>query len=445
MISIRRKILFYLFIIAFFCLSFYVITYVQGYKLNFSFPPNFKMIQRTGMILLKSDPDGATVYINEKPIKSLIKGYLSSDYDYYKTPTKIKNLNPGEYQVRLEKDGYHAWEQKINVYPGLITTISNIHLFKDNLPFKISNNNFLKKNISPNKKYVVNLGLGIIFNLEEEKTATFTPEKNIKTENLGVFWSPDSKKILVDNQIIYPENKSKNQDINGYLPDNIKDLSWGDDNETIYYQQDKSFNSFNIKDLKTKELIKENYLNFLIKSGYLFAINGNGNNKLETRSLDSIKNSKNMEMPCSSGYEIIDYDNNLLQIQDKRYNNLYLIHFKSPVFMIKETINNIKYFKWINEKEIAYANDFEIWSIDLEKNQKTLHSRISEKIIGIDVHRGSGNIIYYTDNDIKIINEEENTKISITKLTELNKVSEVFVGGQDENIFFNGQIGQQEG
>jgi hypothetical protein len=152
-----------------------------------------------------------------------------------------------------------------------------------------------------------------------------------------------------------------------------------------------------------------------------------------------------MDMPCSAGYKIVDYKNNLLQIQDERYNSLYLIHYKSPVFMIKETINNIKYFKWINEQEIAYANDFEIWSINLEKNQKTLHSRISEKILGIDIHRESGSIIYYTDRDIKIINQEENTKISITKLTQLNQVSEIFIGENSENIYFDGQIGQQEG
>ncbi len=445
MVSIRRKILFYLFIIAFFALSFYVITYAQGYKLNFSFPPIFKMVQKTGMILLKSDPDGATVYINGEPIKSLIKGYLSSDYSYYKTPSKIKNLNPEEYTIKLEKDGYHTWEQKVGVYPGRITTISNIHLFKNNLPLKISDEYFLKKNVSPDKKYVINSDLGIIFNLEEERISTFTPEKNIKIDGQSVFWSPDSGKALVGLQIIYPRDKNKNKDINGYLPSDIKDIGWGDDNKTIYYQQDESFNSFDIESLKTKELIKENYSNFLVKDGYLFAINGNGNNKLETRPLDALENSNNMDMPCSAGYKIVDYKNNLLQIRDEKYNNLYLIHYKSPVFMIKETINNIKYFKWINEQEIAYANDFEIWSINLKKNQKTLHSRISEKILGIDVHEGSKNIIYYTDKDIKIINQEENTKISIIKLTELNQVSEIFVGGQDENIYFDGQIGQQEG
>ena len=303
----------------------------------------------------------------------------------------------------------------------------------------------MKKNVSPDEKYVINPEAGIIFNLEEEKTSTFTLEKNLQINNQNVFWSPDSKKALIGLHIIYPENKDKNKDLSGYLPEVVENIGWGDDNKTIYYQQTGSFNSFDTENLKSKELIKEDYSSFLVKDDYLFAINSNGNNRLETRPLDAIENAKNMDMPCSAGYKIIDYKNNLLQIQDEKYNNLYLISFKSPVFMLKETINNIKYFKWINDHEIAYANDFEIWSIDLEKNQKTLHSRISEKILGIDVHEGSKNIIYYTDNDIKIINQEENTKISITKLTELNQVSEIFVGNRNENIYFDGQVGQQKG
>src|SRR6056297_1719178 len=163
MVSLRRKIFFYFFVLLFFVLSFYVVCYAQGYRIKLTIPPSFEMFQKTGMILIKSEPGDALIYLNNEPRQSLVTRYLWSSSGYYHTPAKIKNLLPGEYNITLEKEGYHPWEEKIRVYPSQITKLSGIHLFKEGLPLKMVEEKFSRENLSLNKKFLVNPEKKIIF------------------------------------------------------------------------------------------------------------------------------------------------------------------------------------------------------------------------------------------------------------------------------------------
>jgi len=85
--------------------------YARGYRLNlktFKFEPN-------GILVLKSDPDGASVYIN---------GDL-------KTATNASiSLSPGTYDVDVRKDGYFSWYKRLTVEKEIVTQVS-ISLFKN--------------------------------------------------------------------------------------------------------------------------------------------------------------------------------------------------------------------------------------------------------------------------------------------------------------------------
>lgn len=74
------------------------IYYARGYRFD---PQNPKAIlQGTGLLVLTSKPDGARVYVD----------------DHLTTATNNTiNLQPGTYQVRIEKDGYFPWKKSIEI------------------------------------------------------------------------------------------------------------------------------------------------------------------------------------------------------------------------------------------------------------------------------------------------------------------------------------------
>jgi len=91
-------------------LGIFVSLYARGYRFNlksFRFAPN-------GLLVVKSDPSGAQVFIN---------GELKTATD-----TTI-SLSPGVYDVEFRKDGFFAWRKRLQIDKEVVTQAST-HLFK---------------------------------------------------------------------------------------------------------------------------------------------------------------------------------------------------------------------------------------------------------------------------------------------------------------------------
>jgi len=87
-----------------------ITLYAKGYrfdKKSFRFRPS-------GLLVLKSDPVGASVYINGELITA--------------TDNTI-SLSPGAYDVSIKKEGYHAWEKRLIVEKEIVTE-AGASLFK---------------------------------------------------------------------------------------------------------------------------------------------------------------------------------------------------------------------------------------------------------------------------------------------------------------------------
>ncbi|HUC94393.1 MAG TPA: PEGA domain-containing protein [Candidatus Saccharimonadales bacterium] len=89
----------------------FVSYYARGYKLDlrtFKFQPN-------GILVLKSEPDGASVYINGE-LKTATNASIS--------------ISPGTYDVEVRKDGYFTWYKRLTIEKEIVTE-ADISLFKD--------------------------------------------------------------------------------------------------------------------------------------------------------------------------------------------------------------------------------------------------------------------------------------------------------------------------
>jgi len=85
--------------------------YARGYKFDFKalkFQPN-------GILVIKSEPDGASVYIDGN-LKTATNATLS--------------LSPGVYDVEVKKDGYFSWYKRLTIDKEIVTQAS-ISLFRN--------------------------------------------------------------------------------------------------------------------------------------------------------------------------------------------------------------------------------------------------------------------------------------------------------------------------
>jgi hypothetical protein len=88
--------------------TYLMIRYAQGYR-----PTMTGTIKGTGLLSANSFPSAAEVYVNSR----------------FTTATdNTLNLDPGEYQIDIKKDGFHTWSKKVKVTAELVTE-TNAQLF----------------------------------------------------------------------------------------------------------------------------------------------------------------------------------------------------------------------------------------------------------------------------------------------------------------------------
>lgn len=107
-----RVIFFYVSIFLFFAGLPFLLSYALGYKFS---PCTFRFT-KTGMLILKTKPEGAEVYFD---------GNLLRD----KTPTTINELFPGVYSLELKLKDHYSWNAKVTINQGEVTSYDKIILF----------------------------------------------------------------------------------------------------------------------------------------------------------------------------------------------------------------------------------------------------------------------------------------------------------------------------
>src|SRR3989344_699546 len=116
-----RRIVYSLFIIVFLGVAPLIILYTQGYRYN----PKHQRLDPTGTLVVSTVKKGATIA-------------LKGEADKFTPPKTLQAVIPGTYTIRLSKDGYKPWEKKLSVKAGEAVFVSNIRLWRESLPIKIS-------------------------------------------------------------------------------------------------------------------------------------------------------------------------------------------------------------------------------------------------------------------------------------------------------------------
>ena len=116
-----RKLVFYCFLIFYAIACPLIILYAFGYIFE---PRSLKSIVKTGDIHLSTAPPGASVYLNNKPLKQ-------------KTPALISELLPGHYDITIKAPKYDDYKINLSVKAGSATVRDNIILIPEKWEYKV--------------------------------------------------------------------------------------------------------------------------------------------------------------------------------------------------------------------------------------------------------------------------------------------------------------------
>ena len=89
---------------------------VLSFSLEYRFNPRTFRFTKTGLVAIKTQPAGASVYLDDKLLDS-------------KTPLTASELMPADYRLRLELDGYYPWFDVVRVNAGEVARLEKIILF----------------------------------------------------------------------------------------------------------------------------------------------------------------------------------------------------------------------------------------------------------------------------------------------------------------------------
>jgi len=198
------------------------IYFARGYRLDLK----KKKVKETGLLVANSFPNSASVFIN---------GKLTTATD------DTLNLPPGDYQVKISKDGYSPWQKLLKIEKELVTQ-ANARLFPSVPDLKsLTANGAINITNSPDGEKIAfcvasasaKLKNGIWLLSLTNKALSLTKNLRQISNNLPnsncqqviLVWNPNSKQILFhnkNNNFLLEENRfndlNKTLDISARLP-----------------------------------------------------------------------------------------------------------------------------------------------------------------------------------------------------------------------------------
>jgi hypothetical protein len=189
-VSFEQKIRVFLFYLS---LSIFLIglPFILSFALSYKFNIRTLKFTKAGLIDLKTEPPGASIYLDGKSLNE-------------KTPMTINELLPGTYNMRIELDKHYPWFGEVTVEAGKVTRLDKIILFplKPNIK-QISHADISLFWIDEEKEmiYYINNVDNIIYvsNLQGEHFQKVSTFPQIKPPPKKWKISPDKEKLLYFN------------------------------------------------------------------------------------------------------------------------------------------------------------------------------------------------------------------------------------------------------
>jgi len=432
-----RDFIFILFVIIYIVTATVTCLFASGYKFNVAWPLQFnRLLIKTGTLSIASSPKNAFIFLNDKQQTS--KALKLFKRDFVSTPYKIKNLLPGNYHLRLEKDNYWPIEMKFSVESGLTTTLENIHLFRSDLPtlvYKTEKNSILLSSSGDNM-YLTSTQEFI--NLKYQSLDT-----KIKESISNGSWLMSGEEFFANNKIYNINDES----IADLLPEhNETALSWkyDNDNNSIYYKTNSNSIYRLENDFKTSTniLSERSFLDYKQEGDSIFIVSEQNNRKyLQEFDISTQQELKMMELPTLGNYLFYSGNKNgHITLYDKQNSSLYLIDKND--WQKSFNIGQVKDWQFIDKNRIIYHNGWEITLLNTQDGTSYLLARVSDLIQKITWHSEENYFIFSTTGSIQAGDLQGNM---LTTLFKTQEIGDIALDSKKNILYFYANIGQQAG
>ncbi len=448
-----RRFLYLSFIILFFLLSGITIFYTAGYRYHLK----KEKFQKNGGLFLEFKPHKTKIYIN---------GKLKKTTGFFENSFRLTELLPGEYTVKIDKEGYFPWEKTINIETEKINFIKNIILFKntslpqlevegeiDSFSLLPQNNLFLiKKNLK--NKYLSCQ----IYNLKNQKIVK-SELLPFSTDKINYSLSPQKNKILLiaegkhyiynnkNNKIIELEKKFKKI--------KISDIRWSKNSDNLLFFINKNnIYEINLLDYTLQQItsFSENKENLFIKDfevidNKIYLIKKTSQSfSLEEINQESLR-SKILLNNIGSDFKLVRSPSVYLTLFNSKNNFFQIINTATKEIILEDKGRNILWSEKLEKEnyKITYNNDFEIFVFNVNENEKYLLTRAEKTINQICWYPDYNHILFSHDYSINIIDLDKNNKKIINTFFQGGTIKNINVNSKGDIIYWNGNIGNQIG
>ena len=433
--------MFYVFVAVFIVATTVISLYAAGYKFNLSWPLKFnRLLIKTGMLIVDSNPSGADIYLNGR--QETNHSILPWQKENIITAAKIKNILPGEYDLRLELDGYWPFEKKIDIYSNQTTFAEDINLFRSDLPILISSAGNGPLSLSASKKYLYASGGQKIIFLKNE---TETPVENSASSSAPIDrgqWLTGADSLFLNGQLIAAEN-GKITDYRQVIGTDTDNWHYDEESSRIYYQNKNSLGFFDINSRASQNILNVNQLiDYYPAGNSIFLITKQDKQIL----LNQYKSAggtaeQTIILPAVGNYSFAEKKYNYLEIYDKESRTLYLAN-PDKLSSGSKKISDVISWQWLDENTIVYNNAWEIRSFDLKTGNISLITRVSEEIKQVIWNKSKNYLIFTTD---KALNTLDLGNGTITAIFKMEKILSPILDEKGDSLYFWAKIGQQEG
>lgn len=425
-----RRIIFSSFVLLFCIIVPVVLIYATGHTINW----RRLSLEKTGSILIDSEPSEATVFLNGEITNETLLGILIKTTPI-KTKAKINNLTPGEYTVRLEKEGYWSWEEKFNLAPDEVVNFGKIGLFSKSEPELIYELNQARAELSPDGKKIALFKNNILNITEIENNSNEILEIPLVKNETLLNWSNNNKKIILGNLLIDLDNKT-NINLNETIGKQISLIRWSNNDDMVYFLNNKKLLRHTLSTKITTELAinsqiaNQEIIDYLIQGDKIYLISQVKNNQhILIGSIEGKLTS--LQLPIGNYKFGNQVSPQPVLINDKK---IYLIDEPLAVFAQPRLLSiseNFKIGHW-QDNSLTYANGLELRRWDKE-GQEYLLTRFGSTIQELWPINKKNSIIIGTPDDIRIyINGKQPFTINLADI----KNSQLITASQDAKIIY---------
>ena len=378
-----RDSLFFFFVFVFIFGTIILSLYASGYKFKLTWPIEFnRLLVKTGMLVLDSNPKGAIIYLEGKAQPS--NAWRPWQKKYLSTPAKIKNMIPGEYEIMIERPGYWPFKATLRINSGLTTFYEDINLFKsDNPTIKAVSDELLDEeiiNLSPNGSFLYLSGSTKIINLDKEDEQNILRDyKNListSSSNLIGAWQKNND-LLVAGIFFSTNNLNENKNFASLIGPEAYDWKFEENSNRLFYQSKNSLSYIELNQKRATVILRNLVItDYLPKNKSLFLISpGERQTLLREYSYEQEAFIQESSLPSDGDYLFGEEKNNYLSIYDRKNKSLYLLE-KNHLNKGFKKIEAVKAWQWNAEDGIFFISDWELQYFDLKEGRFDLLARL---------------------------------------------------------------------